>query len=246
MYEEGLTARKIATFDTAIFDEYRVWEKAWDWDPAEEPDRYIRGDGTHLIYLPNDDRRATGGFKGLMRGYPPGIWDMWNNILKSQCEYLATLTGIDDPIVVQADIARMHPDGGDTVMHTDTRINQRYARRYNVAISTNPDCYLYHYSYDLENGGVRDHIKEGEVWELNNKIIHTAVNYGNTWRTHLILDIMPRNYYNRMCEMYDPFGKVPNPLGKNTTYDYRRNGKLINTPLFMNLPHCFKARTHIQ
>lgn len=244
MYEEGLTARKVAKFDTAIFNDYRKWQSEWDWDPVEQPNRYLRRDGTHIVYLPLNKERVSG-FYNLMRGYPPGIQSMWETTLKPQCEYLASLTGIDDPIIVQADIARMHPDGGDTIMHTDTRYNQRYARRYNIAIDTNPDCWLYHYSYDLNNGGMRDHINEGELWELNNKIIHTAVNYGTTWRTHLIIDVMPRNYYNKMCEKYNPYDKVPNPQNKNTTYDYDLSGNLIHEPLFTDLPHCFPARTHI-
>ena len=243
MYEEGLTARKIAIFDTAIFDEYRVWEKAWEWDPVDQPNRYLRGDGTHLVYLPNNLMREEG-FKNLMSGYPNGIRVMWNNILKPKCEYLASLTGIDDPIIVQADLARMRPVTGDTVLHTDTRYNQRYARRYNIAISTNDDCWLYYQSYDLTTDGTRNHINEGEVWELNNKIVHTAVNYGNTWRTHLIIDIMPKNYFNRMCQLYNPYAKVPNPQNKNTTYDYDIKGNLVHEPLFEDLPHCFLARTH--
>jgi hypothetical protein len=244
MHEAGLTARKIAEFDSAIFNDYRAWESAFDWEPVTDPTRYLRSDGTHLIYLPVNPQRTIG-FAKLMRCYPDSIWDMWETILKPQCEYLAGLTEIEDPIVVQADIARMKPVTGDTVLHTDTRYNQRYARRYNVAISTNSDCWLYHFNYDLDAGGRRDHISEGEVWELNNKIIHTAVNYGDTWRTHLIIDVMPQNYYSRMCELYDPYAKVPNPQGKNTTFDYTKDGKLIDKPLFTDLPHCFPARTHI-
>ena len=244
MHEPGLTARQVAKFDTSIFDEYRTWESTWDWDPMTNPNRYIRIDGTHLIYLPVNAER-TREFTVLMKDYPNDIWRMWETLLKPQCEYLAELSGINDPVVVQADIARMKPVTGDTVMHTDTRYNQRYARRYNIAISTNPECWLYHNSYDLNNGGTRDHINEGELWEINNKIIHTAVNYGTTWRTHLIIDVMPRNYYHRMCELYNPYGKVPNPQNKNTTYDYDDMGNLIHEPLFKDLPHCFPARTHI-
>lgn len=249
MYEAGLTARKIALFDTSIFDEYRAWEADFEWDPIIDPKRYLRGDGTHLIYLPiNQERNKkhfNEGFGWLTRNYPPEIQTMWDNILKPQCEYLASLTGIADPVIVQADIARMRPVTGDTVMHNDTRYNQRYARRYNIAISTNTNCWLYHHSYDLNNGGQRDHINEGEMWELNNKITHTAVNYGDTWRTHLIIDVMPQNYYDRMCELYNPYAKVPNVLAKNTTYDHDAAGNLIHEPLFEDLPHCFPARTHI-
>jgi len=243
MYELGLTARKIATFDTAIFDQYREWESAWDWSPKEQPRRYIRwGDETYLIYLPVNGLRCRG-FHELMHGYPADIWVLWEHILKPVLEqHILPLTGIDDPVIVQSDIARMRPLVGDTIMHNDTRYNQRYARRYNIAISTNNSCWLYHWGYDLNSGGTKDHINEGELWELNNKIPHTAVNRGATWRTHLIIDVMPRNYWNRMCELYDPYAKVPNPQGKNYTYDLDLEGKLIHEPLFQDLPHCFKAR----
>lgn len=245
MYEPGLTARKVATFDTAIFDSYRKWESAWDWDPAAQPRRYLRGDETHLIYLPVNKARCQG-FARLMQGYPPGIWELWSNIIQPILEtHILPLTGIEEPVIVQSDIARMRPHNGDTQIHTDTRYNQRYARRYNIAISTNNNCWLYHYGYDLNKGGIRDHIHEGELWELNNKIPHTAVNYGDTWRTHLIVDVMPRNYWERMCELYDPYAKVPNPQGKNYTYDLDLDGKLIHEPLFTDLPHCFKARTSV-
>lgn len=250
MHEPGLTARKIAKFDTARFDQYRAWARGFDWDPVAEPNRYLRGDGTYLIYLPINSQRsskkgAREGFAPQTKNYPAGIEVLWRDILQPQCEYLASLTGIVDLVIVQADIARMRPVTGNTVMHTDTRYHCRYARRYNIAIDTNTDCWLYHHSYDLNNGGQRDHICEGEVWELNNKIVHTAVNYGATWRTHLIIDVMPKNYYDRMLELYNPYAKVPNPQGKNTTYDYDILGHMIHQPLFEDLPHCFVARTHL-
>lgn len=247
MYEEGLTARKVLEFDTAIFDTYREWEKTFNWEDQHRngSKKYLRGDGTYLIYLPNSEARAEG-FSNLTKDQDhTTLMHLWTNILKAPLELLASQLGIDDPVIVQADIARMPPTG-DTIMHTDTRYQQRYSRRYNIAVSTNNDCWLYHNSYDLDNGGTRDHINEGEVWELNNKIIHTAVNYGTTWRTHIIIDVMPRDYFTRMFEVCNPYKKVPNPLALNTTFDYDRSGKLMDQqPLFSDRPHCFPARTHV-
>jgi hypothetical protein len=245
MYEEGLTSRKVLEFDTRLFDTYRAYESSMDWDAVGKKGNsvYLRVDGTYLIYLPTSETR-TAGFANLTQGYDNTKIDyLWNVILKRPLEHIAGKLGIDDPIIVQADIAMMLP-GGDTLFHTDTRYQQRYSRRYNIAISTNDECWLYYHSYDLNNGGSRNHINEGEVWELNNKIIHTAVNYGTTRRTHIIIDVMPRKYYDRMCEVCDPFGKVPNPQDKNTTYDYDIDGNLIHKSLFEDLPHCFPARTH--
>ncbi len=251
MYEEGLTARKVLEFDTAIFDQYRLWESQWDWSPSEDPARYLRRvppgrrpDYTYLIYLPVNEARCRS-FQRDMKNYPKEIYTMWDEVLKPACEYLASQLNIDNPVIVQADIARMKPREGDTFLHTDTRYNQRYARRYNIAISTNNSCWLYHNGYDLNSGGVRDHINEGEMWELNNKIPHAAVNQGDTWRTHLILDVMPKDYWLKMCELYDPYAVVPNPQGHNYTYDRDLTNNLIHEPLFENNPHCFPARTHV-
>ncbi len=245
MYEEGLTARKVLEFDTKIFDPYREWEKTFNWEDTHVngSKKYLRGDGTYLIYMPNNEARQKG-FSSLTAYQDASeLKHLWEDVLKQPLEWIASQLGIEDAVIVQADVARM-PPGGDTVMHTDTRYQQRYSRRYNIAVSTNDDCWLYHNSYDLENGGTRDHINEGEVWELNNKIIHTAVNYGKTWRTHLIIDVMPKDYYIRMFEVCDPYRKVPNPQRLNTTFDYTKGGKLMDQqPLFSDKPHCFPART---
>jgi hypothetical protein len=247
MYEEGLVARKVLEFNTAMFDPYREWEKAFEWDERHHSGRkkYLRNDGTYLIYLPNNELRVKG-FSSLTAFQNVNEFDhVWADILKQPLELIAGQLGIDDPVIVQADVARM-PPGGDTILHTDTRYQQRYSRRYNIAVSTNDDCWLYHNSYDLDNGGIRDHISEGEVWELNNKIIHTAVNYGKTWRTHIIIDVMPRDYYFRMLEVCEPFSKVPNPQRLNTTFDYNKDGTLMDQqPLFSDRPHCFPSRTQV-
>ena len=245
MYEEGLTARCVARFDDAIFNNLRKEIDQFDFAPTDRPNKYLRpGDGTYLLYLPNNIERILGFFP-LTGPIDKNISQMML-VAQSPIYHLMSLLMIEDPILVQADIAHM-PPGGDTVMHRDTRISQRYSRRYNIALKTNPDCWLYHHSYDLSNGGVRDHIEPGEIWELNNKITHTAVNYGKTWRTHLIIDVMPRKYWRKMKEIYpDPFVKVPNPQRKNDTFDLDLEGNPIKYPgLFDDLPICFPARTHI-
>lgn len=240
MDEPGMTARKVAVFDPKIFKKAKELLAKWPWT-----DKYKRlGDDTYLLYLPNSPERISG-FYELTGPITKELADLMC-AFRQPIDYLMKLTGIADPVLVQADIAYMQP-GGDTVMHTDTRYTQRYSRRFNIALETNPDCYLYHVSYDLENGGVRDHIEPGELWELNNKIAHTAVNYGTTWRTHLIIDVMPRNYYERMWEKFpNAFGKVPNPQGKNHTFDIDKDGNPIKYwTLFDDLPHCFPSRTHV-
>jgi hypothetical protein len=240
MYEPGLTARKVAVFNPNIFNKAKELLANFRWTDKNKR----KGDESYLLYLPNSPERIAG-FYELTGPITKEMVDIMC-AFRQPIEYLMKLTGIENPVLVQADIARM-PPGGDTIMHTDTRFTQRYSRRYNIALETNPDCFLYHVSYDLNNGGVRDHIEPGEMWELNNKIPHTAVNFGTTWRTHLIVDIMPKHYYDRMWEKFpNAFGKVPNVQNKNDTFDLDENGKMLDYwTLFDDLPHWFPARTQV-
>lgn len=244
MYEPGLAARKIATFDDRILDPVRAHLARFDWIPAANPKKYLRGDGSYLLYLPNNPQRMQA-FYSLTGPIEESQIDIMCE-LRGPIEHFMSLTQIEDPYLVQADLAYM-PPGGDTVMHIDTRNTHRYSRRFNIAIDTNPDCWLYHVSYDLDHGGIRDHIEPGEIWELNNRIPHTAVNHGTTWRTHLIIDVMPRSYWERMLEKWPkPFFKVPNPQGRNDTYDLDLDGSRLPIPdLFEDRPNCFPVRTHI-
>lgn len=249
MYEDGLTCRKIAYFDDSIFDQFRSELSEFDWNPIEYKGRpnfkkHLRPDGTYMIYFPNNAERIVGFAKEMNPIWEP-VMNLTGTILPV-IRHLMSLTGIEDPYLAQLDLAHM-PPGGRTILHTDTRVVQRYSRRYNVAIKTNEDCFLYHNSYNIDDGGTRDHIALGEIWELNNKIPHDAVNDGNEWRTHLVLDVMPRMYWDRLCELFpNPFDKVPNPQGLNTTYDYDENNNLLDFPvLFEDKEHCFKARIDI-
>jgi hypothetical protein len=241
MYEEGLTARKVGIFNNDVFKKTRQLLDRFDWQNK----RFLRVDGTYLIYLPNNYERMIG-FILETQSISKDLLLLTKEVMTVVREVILPLTGIDNPVVGQADIAIM-PAGGDTQFHTDTRMLQRYSRRYNIAINTNPECYLYHYGYLHEEGGVRDHIEPGELWELNNKVRHTASNHGFSWRTHLVIDVMPKNYWDKLCELYpDPFIKVPNVMNMNDKYDYDENGLLEQTPLFDNQPHCFKAKERIE
>ena len=37
-------------------------------------------------------------------------------------------------------------------------------------------------------GGEEKHMKQGEIWEINNQLPHAVVNHGNKDRVHLIAD----------------------------------------------------------
>lgn len=66
-----------------------------------------------------------------------------------------------------------------------------YICRYHIPIITNPDV-----------GFIVDEeikfMKEGECWEINNNKMHSVFNKGNSDRIHLLIDIMPNKFLNRM------------------------------------------------
>jgi len=71
----------------------------------------------------------------------------------------------------------------DIPSHRDTANETfKYSRRIHIPIVTNPSCLF-------TVGEETIHMKEGEIWEMNNdKLEHSVVNNGDEDRIHLIID----------------------------------------------------------
>lgn len=65
--------------------------------------------------------------------------------------------------------------------HTDNGAYHDNHIRFHVPLVTNPLCQLY-----AQNEMV--HMPVGSLWWLNNKVVHTAANWGEAPRYHLIVD----------------------------------------------------------
>lgn len=74
------------------------------------------------------------------------------------------------------------PPGGKVGDHVDPGLTFSLFHRYAWVIKTNPGA-------EMIIDGERRHFSTGEIWEINNKCTHGAVNEGQSDRLHLIFDI---------------------------------------------------------
>lgn len=71
-----------------------------------------------------------------------------------------------------------HVDGGDYLVNS---------RRYHIPIITNEQVFF-------SVGNECLNMKEGEIWEINNTMIHGVENLSNQDRIHLMIDIIPNKF----------------------------------------------------
>lgn len=72
--------------------------------------------------------------------------------------------------------------GGEIKPHEDTTKLPVDYKRIHVVIKTEPGC-------TLKTGDEELHMKTGEVWWFNNRIMHSGKNESDTNRIHMVLDI---------------------------------------------------------
>lgn len=87
-------------------------------------------------------------------------------------------------VKVRGEIVNLFP-GKKLGLHKDTYWFHKHSHRIHIPLCTNANCYQIF--EDRES-----HLEVGTVYEINNRIIHSAYNYGNTNRIHIILDLMSK------------------------------------------------------
>ena len=90
--------------------------------------------------------------------------------------------------IIRGEVVNLIPDRSLTP-HLDVYWFHRESRRIHIPITTNDQCFL-----TFEDR--QYHLPVGSIYEINNRIIHSAFNNGMTNRVHVILDIMDLNRYN--------------------------------------------------
>ena len=70
--------------------------------------------------------------------------------------------------------------------HTDGGNSLTVGRRHHIPIITNENVIF-------TIGGEAKHMKQGEIWEINNQLPHAVVNHGDKDRVHLIADWITKN-----------------------------------------------------
>lgn len=81
---------------------------------------------------------------------------------------------------VRANLVRLKP-GGVITEHTDNNFSLVHSHRIHLPIVSNEEV-----GFTVGNETI--HMKEGELWEINNRRLHSVRNDGPTERIHLILD----------------------------------------------------------
>ena len=79
------------------------------------------------------------------------------------------------------------PPTKDVHSHTDKGDYLGIIRRHHIPIITNDNVKFY-------VGDKFKQMREGECWEINNSLMHSVENNGNTDRVHLMFDILPQRY----------------------------------------------------
>lgn len=79
----------------------------------------------------------------------------------------------------------------DVSTHTDGGDYLSTVRRYHIPIITNDEVF---YVVNEE----KIHMDKGECWEINNFKPHSVLNNGEEDRVHLLIDIMPRRYFENV------------------------------------------------
>lgn len=89
-------------------------------------------------------------------------------------------------------LMRLTPGGGELRRHTDlvdkdSGISDGHVARFHIPIITNPDVIFN--SWDFHGKCHKVHMGRGEVWYLDTRKPHRAINGGDTERTHLVVDV---------------------------------------------------------
>lgn len=90
-------------------------------------------------------------------------------------------------VFIKCEIACLMP-GDELFWHVDPNWWHQHSHRVHIPIITNPHCF-----WCIED---REHYFEvGKYYEVNNRRYHTYCNRGNTFRLHLVFDILDKSIY---------------------------------------------------
>ena len=118
----------------------------------------------------------------------PQLWDEWKDVLVPVMEQAAQALGYADCRFPRVMFARV-PAGGDISGHYDGEASH-YIHKIHVPLLTNAQVLF-------RVGRKEKHLPAGEIFEVNNKRVHSVTNGGSTDRIHLIFE----------CYNTDDYGK---------------------------------------
>ena len=170
---------EIGHVDLTLIDPVKKILEEHNWE-GKEYDRYevplVGGKLVvlpYLIYRPNQINYTTDQLK-LVTAVKPII----NSIMNHFPGY----------IKVRGELATL-PPGAKLKLHYDNMWFHENCRRIHVPILTNALC-----QQIFEDR--THHLEYSKIYEINNRIFHSASNNSNSHRVHLILDLLDEGLYN--------------------------------------------------
>ena len=83
--------------------------------------------------------------------------------------------------VIRINLVKLDASGGDIEAHVDNVFTLSHSHRIHIPIITN-DKVGFSIGDEVKN------LKPGEIWEINNREMHSVLNDGDNYRVHMIID----------------------------------------------------------
>ena len=173
---------RLGTADVDALTE-SIPEYQWKLENEDKPNKFARlNDTRHIIfrYIKGDDNVFE------YRDLP--LWEEWKDMLLPIMEQAAKKLGYKAYRFPRAMLAWL-PAGGEISRHSDGNASH-YVHKIHVPLITNPKA-IFHV------GRQSEHLREGEIVEVNNKRTHSVRNDGDQDRIHFVFE----------CYNTDDYGK---------------------------------------
>jgi hypothetical protein len=121
-------------------------------------------------------------------GYQPKILRPDSELWKAILPIVNLLEEYHDGRVGRVIIPKLL-SGGTISAHRDSGEYLESVRRHHLPITTNENVF---FAVDGEVVNMR----EGEIWEIHNNLIHEVENLSHEDRVHILIDIIPNKYLN--------------------------------------------------
>jgi len=106
-------------------------------------------------------------------------------IIKSVQPLIGEITKMFPELLkVRGEVVNLLP-GTQLELHIDPFWFHKYSRRIHIPILTNDRCFQVFEDREV-------HLEVGMMYEINNRILHSAYNRGESSRIHLIIDLMDK------------------------------------------------------
>lgn len=144
--------------------------------------------------------------------------------LKPFTDYLLTEI-FPNYTIFRCQIVRLNP-GQNVYPHLDPRYYHRYGKRIHLPLKVTNESFHVHFQPENNYDMIFSKMTEGIITDFDNITPHSAFNYGNTERIHIICDIVENKIVEKLESALDG---NPNATNLATVEEYYMHLKNIET-----------------